>query len=336
MTTNQDKLERLSALKATQKALNKKLNDSALFIGVNDSNLRQHIDIIPSGSLKLNRALGIGGWPKGRIVEIYGPESSGKTTLALLAIAECQKQNGIAAFVDVEHALDINYANTLGVNIDELLISQPSSAEQALEIVDFLVKQSASDIIVLDSVAALAPQKELEGEMGDAHVGLQARLMSQALRKLTGLAAQNNILIIFINQIRHKIGVMYGNPETTSGGNALKFYASVRVDVRKISNANEMSQGIAQTKAKVVKNKLAPPFQEATYTLLLGKGIDTNAELVDEAELLGVIDKAGSWYSYKAHKVQGLNSFSELLNSNPDLREQILNEINQRATEIRS
>ena len=283
------------------------------------------VEVVSTGSLGLDIALGIGGLPKGRIVEIYGPESSGKTTLALHVIAEAQKAGGVCAFVDAEHALDPGYARKLGCNIDELLISQPDAGEQALEIADTLVRSNAVDVLVIDSVAALVPRAELEGEMGDSHVGLQARLMSQALRKLTGSISRSRCMIIFINQIRMKIGVMYGSPETTTGGNALKFYASVRLDIRKIGVVKNGETVVGtKTRVKVVKNKMAPPFREAEFEILYGTGVNKLGELVDTAEKLGLMEKSGTWYSYGGEKLgQGREKVLAHLDEHPALQQQL-------------
>ena len=280
---------------------------------------------IPTGSFGLDNALGIGGLPKGRVVEIYGPESSGKTTLTLQIIAECQKAGGSAAFIDAEHALDPEYAKALGVDIDELLLSQPDTGEQALEVTDMLVKSGSLDVIVVDSVAALVPRAELEGDMGDSHVGLQARLMSQALRKITGSIQKSNTLVIFINQIRMKIGVMFGSPETTTGGNALKFYSSVRLDIRRIGAIKDGDEVVGnETRVKVVKNKMAPPFKVVEFQILYGKGINKNAEIIEFAVKKGIIEKAGAWYSYKGDKIgQGIAKTSEFLKDNPKVLEEI-------------
>ena len=280
---------------------------------------------IGTGSFGLDKALGIGGLPKGRVCEIYGPESSGKTTLTLQIIAECQKAGGSAAFIDAEHALDPEYAKALGVDIDELLLSQPDTGEQALEVTDMLVKSGSLDVIVIDSVAALVPRAELEGDMGDSHVGLQARLMSQALRKITGSIQKSNTLVIFINQIRMKIGVMFGSPETTTGGNALKFYSSVRLDIRRIGAIKDGDEVVGnETRAKVVKNKMAPPFKVVEFQILYGKGINKNAEIIEHGVKKGIIEKAGAWYSYKGDKIgQGIAKTSEFLKENPKILEEI-------------
>ena len=290
-----------------------------------------NVEAIPTGSLALDAALGIGGVPKGRIIEIYGPESSGKTTLALHILAEAQKRGGDVAFVDAEHALDPVYAAALGVDTDNLLVSQPDTGEQALEITDALVRSGAVDAVVVDSVAALVPKQEIEGEMGDTFVGLQARLMSQALRKLAGTIAKTNCVVIFINQLRMKIGVMYGNPETTTGGNALKFYSSVRLDVRRIESIKEGSNVIGnKTRVKVVKNKVAPPFREAVFEILYGKGISKWGELVDLAVQLDIIQKSGSWFSMGDERIgQGANSVKDYLIANPDIAEKVEAEVRE-------
>ena len=280
---------------------------------------------IGTGSFGLDKALGIGGLPKGRVCEIYGPESSGKTTLTLQIIAECQKAGGSAAFIDAEHALDPEYAKALGVDIDELLLSQPDTGEQALEVTDMLVKSGSLDVIVIDSVAALVPRAELEGDMSDSHVGLQARLMSQALRKITGSIQKSNTLVIFINQIRMKIGVMFGSPETTTGGNALKFYSSVRLDIRRIGAIKDGDEVVGnETRVKVVKNKMAPPFKVVEFQILYGKGINKNAEIIEHGVKKGIIEKAGAWYSYKGDKIgQGIAKTSDFLKENPKILEEI-------------
>ena len=281
------------------------------------------VDVISSGSIALDAALGVGGYPRGRVIEIYGPESSGKTTLALHAVAEAQKAGGTAAFVDAEHALDPGYAQKLGVNLDDLLVSQPDSGEQALEVVDMLTRSGALDIIVVDSVAALVPRAELEGDMGDSHMGLQARLMSQALRKLTSSISRSKTMVIFINQIRMKIGVMFGNPETTTGGNALKFYASVRLDVRRTGSIKKGDEILGnETKVKVVKNKMAPPFKLALFSIMYGEGISRTGEIIDLGVETGVIDKSGSWYSYNGERIgQGRENVKSFLYDNKDLME---------------
>ena len=281
----------------------------------------RNLDVISTGSLGLDLALGIGGVPRGRVVEIYGPESSGKTTLTLHIVAEAQKLGGTAAFVDAEHALDPVYAAKLGVNMDELLVSQPDTGEQALEITDMLVRSGAVDVVVVDSVAALTPKAEIEGEMGDSHVGLQARLMSQALRKLTGNIKRSNAIVIFINQIRMKIGVMFGSPETTTGGNALKFYASVRLDIRRTGSIKKGDEVIGnETKVKVVKNKVAPPFRQAEFDILYGEGISREGEIVDLGVTAGVIEKSGAWYSYEGNRIgQGKDNVRNYLKENPEL-----------------
>ena len=287
------------------------------------------IDTVSTGSIGLDVALGIGGLPKGRVVEIYGPEASGKTTLTLQVVAEAQKTGGTAAFVDAEHALDPAYAEKLGVNVDELLVSQPDTGEQALEITDMLVRSGAVDIIVIDSVAALTPKAEIEGEMGDSHMGLQARLMSQALRKLAGNIKRSNAMVIFINQIRMKIGVMFGSPETTTGGNALKFYASVRLDIRRIGALKKGDEVIGnQTRVKVVKNKVAPPFKMAEFEILYGEGISREGEIIELAVDQGIIDKAGSWYSYGSDRIgQGKENVREYLKANPEISNDIETQI---------
>jgi len=283
------------------------------------------VPVISTSSLSLDSALGIGGLPRGRVVEIFGPEASGKTTLALHAVAEAQKQDGIAAFIDAEHALDVNYARKLGVNCDELLISQPDTGEQALEIADMLVRSGAIDILVIDSVAALVPRAEIEGEMGDSHMGLQARLMSQALRKLTGTIGKTMTTVIFINQIRMKIGVVFGNPETTTGGNALKFYSSVRLDIRRIGAIKDGQEVVGnRTRVRVVKNKLAPPFTEAEFDIMYGEGISKSGDLIDVGVNLGIVDKSGSWYSYAGERIgQGRENVKRFFKENKDMYEDI-------------
>ena len=289
------------------------------------------IPVISTGSIALDKALGIGGFPRGRVVEVYGPESSGKTTLALHAVANAQQAGGIAAFIDAEHALDEAYARRLGVNCDELLVSQPDTGEQALEIADMLLRSGAIDVIVIDSVAALVPRAEIEGEMGDAHMGLQARLMSQALRKLTGTIGKTNTCLIFINQIRMKIGIVFGNPETTTGGNALKFYASVRLDIRRTGSIKNGQDVVGnRTRVKVVKNKMAPPFKEAEFDIMYGEGISTVGDLLDIGAETGIIEKSGAWYSYEGERIgQGRENVKNFLKDNPD----ICATINQRVRE---
>ena len=295
----------------------------------------EKIPAIPTGSLGLDIALGIGGLPRGRIVEIYGPESSGKTTLTLEVIAQCQKMGGTAAFIDAEHALDPIYAGKLGVNVDELLVSQPDTGEQALEVADIMVASGGIDILVIDSVAALVPKAEIEGEMGDHHVGLQARLMSQALRKITGNVQKSDTLVIFINQIRHKIGVMFGSPETTAGGNALKFYSSVRMDIRRIGTVKDGDEAVGnETRVKVVKNKVSPPFKQAEFQILYNKGINRLGELIDKGADLDIIETAGAWYSYNGEKIgQGKANSIEFLEQNPKLlktiEKQVIDAINK-------
>jgi len=303
---------------------------SVMKLGKNDRSM--DVETVSSGSLGLDIALGVGGLPKGRIVEIYGPESSGKTTLALHTVAEAQKKGGICAFIDAEHALDPVYARKLGVNIDELLISQPDTGEQALEICDTLVRSGAVDVLVVDSVAALVPRAELEGEMGEALPGLQARLMSQALRKLTATIKRSNCLVIFINQIRMKIGVMFGNPETTTGGNALKFYASVRLDIRRVGSIKKGEEVIgSETKVKVVKNKVAPPFKQADFDILYGEGISREGEVVDLGIQHGIVDKSGAWYSYNGDRIgQGKDNARDYLREHPALALEIENRIRER------
>jgi recombination protein RecA len=315
-----EKDEKLKALEAARLQIEKQFGQGSIMkLGAHDP--MKGIDVVPSGSILLDEALGVGGYPRGRVIEIYGPESSGKTTLALHAIAEAQKKGGIAAFIDAEHALDPLYAKNLGVNIDELWVSQPDSGEQALDITESLVRSGAVDIIVIDSVAALTPQAEIEGDMGDAHMGLQARLMSQALRKLTGTLSKSKTILIFINQIRMKIGVMFGNPETTTGGNALKFYASVRLEVRKIETIEKGEEEAVGNKVrvKVVKNKVAPPFRKVELDLMFGKGISWAGSLLDAADKYEVIDKKGAWYTRGEEKVgQGRDNAKLYLEQNPE------------------
>src|SRR6187402_315072 len=304
---------------------------SIMRLGKNDKSM--DVETVSTGSLGLDIALGIGGLPKGRVVEIYGPESSGKTTLALHMIAEAQKKGGICAFIDAEHALDPVYARKLGVNIDELLISQPDTGEQALEICDTLVRSGAVDVLVIDSVAALTPKAEIEGEMGESRPGLQARLMSQALRKLTASINKSNTMVIFINQIRMKIGVMYGSPETTTGGNALKFYASVRLDIRRIGAIKERDEVVGnQTRVKVVKNKLAPPFKQVEFDIMYGEGVSKMGELIDLGVKAGVVEKSGAWFSYESQRVgQGRENAKQFLKENPDIANKIEAAVRQNA-----
>ena len=320
---NNNNSERLKALQAAMAKIEKDFGKGSI-MKLGDEKI-ENVEVIPTGSIGLNAALGVGGYPKGRIIEIYGPESSGKTTLAIHAIAEAQKQGGIAAFIDAEHAFDRFYAQKLGVNVDELLISQPDNGEQALEIADQLIRSSAMDIIVIDSVAALTPKAEIEGDMGDNRVGLQARLMSQALRKLTSTISKTNTTCIFINQLREKIGVMFGNPETTTGGNALKFYASVRLDIRRVTTIKDGDQPIGnQVRVKVVKNKVAPPFRKAEFEITFGDGISHIGELVDLSTELDIVKKSGSWFSYNDTKIgQGRDAVKRMLQDNPELCEEL-------------
>ena len=315
--------ERLKALQAAMAKIEKDFGKGSI-MKLGDESV-EDVDTIPTGSLSLDAALGVGGYPKGRIIEIFGPESSGKTTLALHAIAEAQKAGGLAAFIDAEHALDRFYAAKLGVNTDDLLISQPHNGEQALEIADQLIRSSAIDIIVIDSVAALTPKAEIEGDMGDNKVGLQARLMSQALRKLTSSISKTNTTCIFINQLREKIGIMFGNPETTTGGNALKFYASVRLDIRRVTTLKDGDTPIGnQVRVKIVKNKVAPPFRKAEFEITFGEGISRAGEIVDLGVELGILKKSGSWFSYGETRLgQGRDAVKKLINDNPELSEEI-------------
>jgi recombination protein RecA len=292
---------------------------------MSDDAIDREVEAIPSGSASLDLALGVGGYPRGRVVEIYGPESSGKTTLALHAVAEVQKQGGVAAFVDAEHALDVGYARRLGVSVEDLLVSQPDTGEQALEITDVLLRSGAIDLVVIDSVAALVPRAEIEGEMGDTHVGLQARLMSQALRKLTGTVSKSSATVVFINQIRMKIGVMFGNPETTSGGNALKFYSSVRIDVRRIAAIKDGDEVVGnRTRVKVVKNKVAPPFRQAEFDILYNEGVSTEGDLLDLGVDAGIVEKSGAWYSYDGERIgQGRENARRFMKENADVCERL-------------
>ena len=315
--------EKLKALQAAMDKIEKNFGKGSI-MKLGDENVQQ-VEVIPTGSIALNAALGVGGYPKGIIIEIYGPESSGKTTLAIHAIAEAQKAGGIAAFIDAEHAFDRFYASKLGVDVDNLWISQPDNGEQALEIAEQLIRSSAIDIIVIDSVAALTPKAEIEGDMGDNKVGLQARLMSQALRKLTSAISKTNTTCIFINQLREKIGVMFGNPETTTGGNALKFYASVRLDIRRATQLKDGEEVIGnQTRVKVVKNKVAPPFRKAEFDIMFGEGISRAGEIIDLGAELGIIKKSGSWYSYNDTKLgQGRDASKQVIQDNPELAEEL-------------
>ncbi len=318
---NTDATQKNKALELAVQAIEKQFGKGSIMRLGEGENLAHDVPVVPTGCLSLDLALGIGGYPRGRIMEIYGPESSGKTTLTLHAIAECQKQGGVAAFIDAEHALDVTYARKLGVRTDDLLISQPDTGEQALEIADMLVRSGSVDLLIVDSVAALVPRAEIEGEMGDAHMGLQARLMSQALRKLTGTINRSKTLVIFINQIRMKIGVMFGNPETTTGGNALKFYSSLRLDIRRIGAIKDGENVIGnRTRVKVVKNKLAPPFKEVEFDILYGEGISKEGDLIDLASSMNVVEKSGTWYSYKDERLgQGRDAARTFLKERPEM-----------------
>ena len=330
-----DPVEREKVLKTAMAQLEKKFGEgTVMFMG---ENRRMDIESISTGSLMLDLALGIGGLPRGRIIEIYGTESSGKTTISLQAVAEAQKAGGMAAFIDVEHALDPVYARKLGVDIDNLLVSQPDTGEQALEITEQLVRSGALDVVVVDSVAALLPRSELEGEMGESSVGVIARLMSQALRKLAGTVSRTNCIVVFINQLREKIGVMYGNPETTPGGRALKYFSSVRIDVRRIETLKVGGEMIGnRTRAKIVKNKVAPPFKEAEFDIIYGEGISKIGEIVDLGVKLDLIDKAGAWYTYGDVRVQGRDSMKEYLREHPDVSDKIEAEIRANAHKLMS
>ena len=321
--------EKLKALQLTMDKLEKTFGKGAV-MKLGDDAIEQ-VEVIPSGSLGLDLALGVGGYPKGRVVEIYGPESSGKTTLAIHAIAEAQKKGGICAIVDAEHAFDRFYAESLGVDIENLLISQPDNGEQALEIADNLIRSGAIDLLVVDSVAALTPRAEIEGEMGDSAVGMQARLMSKALRKLTGTISKTGCCCIFINQLREKIGVMFGNPETTTGGNALKFYASIRLDIRRVTQLKEGENVIGnRTRVKVVKNKVAPPFRKAEFDIMFGKGVSKTGEIIDMAVEMNIVKKSGSWFSYEDNKLgQGRDAVRQLLEDNPELSAELEHRIKE-------
>ncbi|MDD3998270.1 MAG: recombinase RecA [Sphaerochaetaceae bacterium] len=325
VTVIQDAKHKQEALESARAQIDKQFGKGAL-MRLGDGSTDRSISCIPSGSIVLDEALGLGGYPRGRVIEIYGPESSGKTTLALHAIAEAQKMGGIAAFIDAEHALDPTYAKKIGVNTDELWISQPDNGEQALEIVESLVRSGAVDIIVVDSVAALTPQAEIDGDMGDSHMGSQARLMSQALRKLTGILSKSNTTIIFINQIRMKIGIMFGNPETTTGGNALKFYASIRIEVRKIEAISRSADDIigSRVRIKVVKNKVAPPFKKVELDMLFGEGLSYCGSILDASLKYELIEKSGSWFSYNGEKIgQGRDNAINFLKSNVDIQQEL-------------
>lgn len=323
------------ALSAALSQIEKQFGKGSI-MRMGDSDIGEDIQAVSTGSLGLDIALGIGGLPRGRVVEIYGPESSGKTTLTLSVIAEMQKMGGVAAFIDAEHALDPQYAAKLGVNVPDLLISQPDTGEQALEIADMLVRSGSVDIVVVDSVAALTPRAEIEGEMGDSHMGLQARLMSQALRKLTGNIKRTNTLVIFINQIRMKIGVMFGNPETTTGGNALKFYASVRLDIRRTGAIKKGDEIIgSETRVKVIKNKVAPPFKEANFDIMYGEGISRLGEIIELGSNIKLIEKAGAWYSYNGEKIgQGKENAKEFLREHPEIAQEIEDKIRANAKQL--
>jgi recombination protein RecA len=320
--------EKSKALAAALAQIEKQFGKGSI-MRLGEGEVIEDIEVVSTGSLGLDIALGVGGLPRGRVVEIYGPESSGKTTLTLQVVAEMQKKGGVAAFIDAEHALDIGYAQKLGVNLQELLISQPDTGEQALEIVDSLVRSGAVDLVIIDSVAALTPKAELEGEMGDSLPGLQARLMSQALRKLTATIKKSNCMVIFINQIRMKIGVMFGSPETTTGGNALKFYSSVRLDIRRIGSIKKGEEIIGnETRVKVVKNKVAPPFKEAEFDILYGEGISREGEIIDLGVAAKIVEKSGSWYAYNGEKIgQGKDNSREFLRENPELAREIENKV---------
>jgi len=335
-TENLEKTEKFKALKLTMDKIDKDFGKGSVML-MSDKGIVEQ-EVISTGSIGLDMALGIGGLPKGRVVEIYGPESSGKTTLAIHVIAEAQKKGGMCAFIDAEHAFDSNYAQKLGVDIDNLLISQPDYGEQALEIADRLILSGALDVVVIDSVAALVPKGELEGEMGDSKMGLQARLMSQALRKLTATISKTNSCCIFINQLREKIGIMFGNPETTTGGNALKFYASVRLDIRRLAQIKDGDESIGNhVKVKVVKNKVAPPFRQAEFDIIYGEGISKVGEIIDMGVELGIVQKSGSWFSYNGDKMgQGRDSVKQLLIDNPEMANEIETKIREKIKEMQA
>lgn len=324
------KEDKLKALDVALGQIEKQFGKGSVMI-LGDSSVNMNVEAVPTGSLSLDIALGLGGVPKGRIIEIYGPESSGKTTVALHMVAEVQKRGGIAGFIDAEHALDPVYAKNIGVDIENLYISQPDNGEQAMEITETMVRSGAVDIVIVDSVAALVPKAEIEGDMGDSHVGLQARLMSQALRKLTAVISKSNCVVIFINQLREKIGVMFGNPETTTGGRALKFYSSVRMDVRRIEALKQAGEIIGnRTRIKVVKNKVAPPFKEAEFDIMFGKGISKEGDVLDLAAGLGIIVKSGAWYAYKDAKIgQGRENAKQYLRDNPEILEEVETQVRE-------
>jgi recombination protein RecA len=316
------------AIEMAVSTIEKQFGKGAILTMTEDS-VDREIDVIPSGSVSLDLALGVGGYPRGRVVEIYGPESSGKTTLTLHAVAQVQRLGGVAAFIDAEHALDVAYARKLGVRVEDLLVSQPDTGEQALEIADVLLRSGAVDLVVIDSVAALVPRAEIEGEMGDQHMGLQARLMSQALRKITGTVSKSNTTVVFINQIRMKIGVMFGNPETTTGGNALKFYSSVRLDVRRIAAIKEGEEVVgSRTRVKVVKNKVAPPFRQAEFDILYNEGISYEGDLLDLGVDAGAVEKSGAWFTFEEERIgQGRENARRFLRENPDVRERVAEKV---------
>ena len=323
--------DKLKALDAAISQIEKQYGKGSI-MKLGDNSAHMNVETIPTGSLSLDIALGLGGLPKGRIIEIYGPESSGKTTVALHAVAEVQKRGGIAGFIDAEHALDPAYAKNIGVNIDELYISQPDCGEQALEITETMVRSGAVDIVIVDSVAALVPKAEIDGDMGDSHVGLQARLMSQALRKLTAVISKSNCIVIFINQLREKVGVMFGNPETTTGGRALKFYSSVRMDVRRIESLKQAGEVVGnRTRVKIVKNKVAPPFKEAEFDIMFGKGISKEGDILDLAADCGIIVKSGAWYAYNGDKIgQGRENAKTYLRENPLVCEEVESKVREK------